>query len=388
MKKGFSWRKLFNDVHLWLGIASGLVLFVVCLTGTIYTFRTEVEEALEPSKYNVEVPAQARVIPTDELVSKLQQEYKAALASIEIPEDKSRAYFVSMKGADKESKGESFYVDPYTGNVLGGKDGPATEFFGTVMKLHRWLLIEGDVGKIIVGVSTIIFVFMLLSGIVLWWPIKLKNWKQGFKIKTSGKWKRTNHDLHNTLGFYSFILLLIMALTGLCWSFEWYREGLSNVMGAEVFKGRKEKPLPSVTPAEGAATLAVSEFIQRANALLPYEGDVRVAMPADSASSVVVSKFNKGFFALSASDKVQLDQYTGEPLKVEIFADKALNEQIVAQIKPLHLGEIYGTFSKILYFLACLVATSLPVTGTIIWINKLRKKSKKQSPSKRAVAKA
>src|SRR5690606_14581657 len=117
-----------------------------------------------------------------------------------------RAYLVSIKGPDKESKPESFYVDPYTGLVLGGREGPATEFFGTVMKVHRWLLIEGDVGKIIVGTSTIIFIFMLLSGIVLWWPIKLKNWKQGFKVKMNGKWKRTNHDLHNTLGFYSFIL--------------------------------------------------------------------------------------------------------------------------------------------------------------------------------------
>ena len=116
---------------------------------------------------------------------------------------------------------------------------------------------------------------------------------------------------------------------------------------------------------------------------MPYDGNIRINMPADSTGSVVVSKHKKGFFALSASDKVQLDQYTGEPLKVEMFADKALNEQIVSQIKPLHLGEIYGTFSKILYFMACLVATSLPVTGTIIWINKLKKKPKKK---KRAAA--
>ncbi len=87
MKKEFSWRKLFNDLHLWLGIASGLVIFIVCLTGTIYTFCTEVEEALEPAKYTVAVPAQVDVLPTDELVSKLEQQYKTELASIEIPED-------------------------------------------------------------------------------------------------------------------------------------------------------------------------------------------------------------------------------------------------------------------------------------------------------------
>lgn len=59
-----------------------------------------------------------------------------------------------------------------------------------------------------------------------------------------------------------------------------------------------------------------------------------------------------------------------------MFSDKPLNEQIVSLIKPLHLGSVCGIFSKILYFIACLVATSLPVTGTLIWINKLRKKKK------------
>ncbi|MNL59158.1 hypothetical protein D3C87_1828610 [compost metagenome] len=84
-----------------------------------------------------------------------------------------------------------------------------------------------------------------------------------------------------------------------------------------------------------------------------------------------------GFFALAASDKIQLDKYNGKTLKVERFEDKKFNEQIAASIRPLHTGEIFGTFSKILYFISCLIATSLPITGTIIWLNKLKKKPAK-----------
>ena len=402
MNKSYTFRKFFNDVHLWLGIASGLVLFIVCLTGTIYTFRTEVEELMEPAKYKVEVAAGAQPLSPSALIAKLEGELNAQVVSLEIPQDSERSYRVGAtpkpeagaKPGQGERRGEggkgggrptTYMVDPYTGAVLGTTDSPASEFFSTVMKLHRWLLIEGDAGKIIVGAATIIFIFIILTGFVLWWPKKIKNWKQGFKIKTDASWKRVNHDLHNTLGFYASFLLLIMALTGLCWSFEWYRDGLGKLMGAEVFKGRKEKPLTSY-PAADAENLRAEDFIARANTILPYEGNLRLSLPADDTTAVVVTKNKAGFFALSASDKVQLDQHNGRPLKVEIFADKPLNEQIVSQIKPLHLGDIYGTFSKIIYFIACLIATSLPVTGTMIWINKLRKKPKKRSTRATALA--
>ncbi len=392
MKDRFSFRKLINDVHLWLGIASGLVLFIVCLTGTIYTFRSDIEEMLEPEKYSVTVPADAAVIPINKLITTLEQQQQGKVVSLEIPADKAESYRVSIAPPQTENpEGErggrptSYYVNPYTGAILGTTESPASEFFGTVMKMHRWLLMGDSVGRVIVGISTIIFAILCLSGIILWWPKKLKNWKQGFKVKTSANWKRINHDLHNTFGFYSFILLLIMALTGLCWSFEWYRDALGKVMGAEVFKGRREKPLSTFAGAD-VTTLSPEDFIVRANALLPFEGNIRLSLPSDDSTAVVVTKSKAGFMALNASDKVQLDQHNGEALKVDIFAEKPLNEQIVSLIKPLHLGDVYGTFSKILYFLACLIATSLPVTGTLIWINKLKKKSGKKVKLKTATA--
>lgn len=373
------WRKLFNDVHLWLGIASGLVLFVVCLSGTIYTFRQEAEELLEPSKYYVETKGETPLSP-DVLIQKAEEASGGKALAITMPENNAKAYQINIKKSAEDRRGTGYFIDQYTGNILGDQESAVSAFFLTMMKLHRWLLIEGDTGKIIVGISTIIFVLLTLTGIVIWFPIKLKNWRQGLKIKTTANWKRVNHDLHNTLGFYSFLLLLIMGLTGLCWSFGWYRDGLSKVMGAEVFGARKEKPMDSTLPADSAKAkpLSISSYLAVADELLSYEGNYRVSLPSSAEAAVVISKSKNGFFALAASDKVQLDQYSAAPLKVDKFADKAFNEKIVALIRPLHTGEVMGLFSKILYFLACLFATSLPVTGTIIWINSLRKKPKKK----------
>lgn len=392
-------RKLINDIHLWLGLASGLVLFVVCLSGTIYTFHTEVEEWLNKDKFFVAAPANATRLPVDVLVPKLEQQLKGKIASLEIPAAENRTLKAVVK-ADKKKKmpasevpaqpskakkeggsdrGKTYYINPYTGEVTGTEKGRGVDFFTTMMKLHRWLLIEGDAGKIIVGSATIIFVLLCLSGLVLWFPKRLKHWKQGFKIKASGNWKRTNHDLHNTLGFYALIFLVIMGLTGLCWSFEWYRNGVSSVMGAEVFKGRKEKPLPSQI-AGTKERIPFSQALAAAQVAFPYEGNVRVAFPQGDTGSFVIAKFRTGFFALSAQDKIQIDQYSGATLKVDRFADKPLNVQIVDSIRPLHLGEFTGTSSKVIWFLCCLIATSLPVTGTMIWLNKMKKKPRKKKP--------
>jgi uncharacterized iron-regulated membrane protein len=122
--------------------------------------------------------------------------------------------------------------------------------------------------------------------------------------------------------------------------------------------------------------LTVAEYLSVADAQLDYEGDYTFSFPVNNANTVTVAKNRRGFFAPAAADRLTLDVATGEIKKKEIFRDKPFNERVGGSIKALHVGNVYGTFTKIIYFLACLIATSLPVTGTLIWWNKLRKNSK------------
>jgi len=94
-----------------------------------------------------------------------------------------------------------------------------------MLSLHRWLL-GGDTGKLIVGICTLLFLFILITGIILWWP-KTKNiLLHRLKIKSNGGWKRLNHDLHIVLGFYCAIFLFLFAFTGLAGSFSWFNKGI------------------------------------------------------------------------------------------------------------------------------------------------------------------
>ncbi len=415
-------RKFFNDVHLWLGLASGLIIIVVCLSGTIYTYNTELTELSAPHLYKVEKTAPARIAP-DNLIAKVEQASGGKVTGITIPADEERTYQFNTRTKDDKSRfGTAWMVNPYTGEITGNSQEKTgtKEFMGTLFSLHRWLLLDKvekpifstmtnrELGSKITGWATILFTLGCITGLVIWFPQKIRTWRQGLTIKWSGNWKRINHDLHNTLAFYALFFLLLMGLTGPQWSFKWYREGLQKTLGVykpeqkegkpgsqATFKGKpdskaedrshtmgldKENTAKMKTDISAPQRLSIAEYINTADKLLPYKGNYSIMLPSDQESPVNISKTKIGFFAPAAGDRISLDQHTGATIKLDIFRDKPLNERIAASIKALHVGNVYGGFTKLLYFISCLIATTLPVTGTLIWINKLKKKRKRNKP--------
>lgn len=387
-------RKLFNDIHLWLGLASGLLVIVICFSGTVYVFNTELTEWSAPHLYKVNPIAGKERIPADSLIAKIEKTSGGKITSVSIPADLKRTYqFNVKKEGDKSRGGIGYFVNPYTGEITGtSKDKTGTkEFMGTMFSLHRWLLLDKieqpifksisnkELGSMISGWATIIFTLGCITGLIIWFPQKIKAWKQGLKIKWNAGWKRINHDLHNSLAFYALFFLLLMGLTGPQWSFEWYRTGMQKTLGTYKPKDApKEKPIQSALPANNEIQhgLTIIDYIKVADNTLTYKGNYTVTLPADSASATIIAKTKTGFFAPAAADRLTVDQYNGAVLKKDIFKEKPFNERVASSIKAIHVGNVYGTFTKLIYFLACLIATTLPITGTLIWLNKMKKKGK------------
>lgn len=466
-------RKFFNDIHLWGGLVSGIVVFIVCITGTIYVYNTEIREAASPEYYNVEPSGEP--LQLDTLLALAKTSIQGEIRGVNVPFSKTTTFGVLYSKAAKDAKGSGeqkrgdkqralvalaqrdsagsqmqhsgslvdknvkvrsekvtlqdrqteksdkseqkaqlksdapkeakkgggrrrlnqMMVNPYTGEMIGDVTEVKTRTAGFMQKmfsLHRWLMlneIENPIfdgvenrklGSWISGTATLLFLLGVVSGLIIWFPKKLRGWKNGLKIRWSGNWKRINHDIHNTLGLYTWVVLFLMAITGPFWSFDWYREGWQKSWGThasqKVEQNEKAKPLSQVIP--GKAILTLTETVFAVNQALPYNGDITINFATDSVGTISVSKNRVGFFAPAASDKLILDQYTGEVLESDIFREKPLRERIGSSIKALHVGNVYGQFSKILYFIGCLVATSLPITGVLIWINKMKKPLKRK----------
>ena len=404
-------RKLFQDIHLWLGLSSGLIIVAVCLSGTIYVFNTELTEMAASHLYKIKPATGAARIPAEKLIDTITKESGGTVTSVSIFADPSKTYqFNTRKENDKSRSGISFFVNPYTGEITGNSNekNRMKDFMSYMFSLHRWLLLDKiekpllqgitnrELGSKITGWATIIFTLGCITGLVIWFPKRIKNWRQGLKIKTNANWKRVNHDLHNSLAFYALIFLLMMGITGPQWSFDWYRTGMQKSLGT--YKEKKEtsekkrsdpkkestSEIKDTDQSEKNKTINLSAFISTADNKLAYEGDYRITLPEKDDATLSFSKTKTGFFAPAASDKLSINVLTGGITKVDIFTDKPFNERIAGSIKAIHVGNVYGTFTKWLYFFACLIATSLPITGTLIWINKLKKR-KKRKPTKDSV---
>lgn len=382
-------KQLFGKLHLWLGLASGLVLFVICLSGSLLVFAPDIEELLSAGKYRAQKPAGISApLPAETLMAGVQDSFPGHnLTTVFIPEDKDQCWQITMRRPDQKKEGArpdkasmgkstgarniSLLVNPYTGAIQGNTRGSA--FFPTVEKLHRYLLFDPSVGKIITGTAVLIFVFIIISGLIIWLPKKARQLRQGLVFKKHSHWKRRNYDLHRILGFYTAFPLLFIALLGLTWAFDWYNTGFKKMMG--VYKPKSNKEQKQVHIDTAAARFTMADYLKTAEARLPYAGNWRIQLPGHDNPAVTLSKFHSGFWAPATADKVQINPATGEIAKVEIFAEKKLGEQIALSVRPLHTGNIYGGFTKIIYLLISLIAASLPITGTFIWWNK-RKKTK------------
>ena len=380
--KKYSLRKFIHDVHLWLGIASGIVLIIICLTGTILTFEEEIKSVFVEE---MTVSPTETILPIEQLTKALTSE--GEVKRVSISPDATKPYEYSVKTDKNDRRGTSFFIDQYNGNYIKKAKNPLDGFFMTNFKLHRWLMLDISIGRPIVGISTIIFLILSISGIVLWFPnkkfkkLKWKHLKPGFKIAWQAKWKRINHDLHVTLGFYTAIFLVIMSLTGLFWSFEWYKDAGSAVLGTEVFGGRGGGPKVISKVPEDGKKVNFDEILKITKNELPFEGTTVLQIPTAEKEIFSIRKYHDRDFLQTAMDELKIDR-DGTIISKELFSEKPLNKQIASSIKALHMGTIFGWFSKTIYFISCLIATSLPITGIIIWLKKLKDKKKKLAKKK------
>ncbi|MGB7842362.1 MAG: PepSY-associated TM helix domain-containing protein [Salinimicrobium sp.] len=369
-KKKYQFRNFINDLHLWLGIGSGIILFLICLSGSILVFEKEIKglfsEKIQLSGTDKPVKSLAQ------LKWEVETSGVGKLRSLIIPGEAGSFYEVQIKKSAGDRGGTTFFLNPYTAEIITPPASAADDFMFTILRLHRWLLFDTSIGRPIVGIATIIFLFLSFSGLILWFPKKWK-WncfKPALTIKTNAHWKRIIHDLHNTLGFYVAPFIIVIALTGLCWSFEGYRDTAEELLGAEIFaRGRGQKP--EVVPA--GKPVRIETIFEIVRSQFPQKGEIEILFPTRRNPVYSIRKFGPSTFTPAMADRLILSS-SGKLLSKDIFREKPLNEKIASLIKPIHTGHIFGTFSKVLYLLVCLVATSLPVTGTIIWINKLKKK--------------
>lgn len=364
-----TFKRITHQLHLWLGLSSGLVVFIVSITGCLYAFKTEIEALTKPYLF-VETKAKA-VLPPSIFVKEANKIF---------PEKHLHAINYAGKGRSVEAifygiepaYYDIIYFNPYTTEVLKVKD-MDTDFFRIILVGHYYLWLPANIGQPIVASATLIFVILLISGIILWWPKNKAAAKQRFqfKWKANTKWKRKNYDLHNILGFYASWIVLIIALTGLVWGFEWFANSVYWRLGGE--KSTVFTEVLSDTTlkkSEHKNTPNIDIAWKKVSTEQPNLNSIEVHIPDSDSSSIAINT-NTEIGTTWKIDYRYFDQYSLKELSVNHLygrlEDAKLADKAIRMNYDIHVGAIFGFAGKLLAFFISLISASLPITGVYIW---------------------
>jgi uncharacterized iron-regulated membrane protein len=376
-----TFRKAIGKIHLWLGFTSGLLVFILAVTGCIYAFQKEIQDLIQPYRF---VEKQSREFLPPSLLK--------AAAEAKIPGKHIHA--VQYLGPDHAAQVIYYshdpdyyylvYVNPYTADVLHVTD-MSKDFFQFILDGHFYLWLPPEIGQPIVASATLVFVVMLISGIVLWWPRKKKDAKQRFSIKWKARWRRVNFDMHAVLGFYVWSIALIVAFTGLVWGFQWFADGIYAGAGGEKSLLYSE-PVSDTTKFEVTPEPAIDRVFAMMSKEYPEAKTIEVHIP-ETKASVVGANANSDDETYWKLDYRYYDQYTLKESSVEHiygrFPEAKAADKLLRMNYDIHTGAILGLPGKLLAFFASLICASLPVTGIYLWWGR-RKKEKKQSAKEKS----
>jgi uncharacterized iron-regulated membrane protein len=358
-------KKIIRQTHLLLGLLSGLVVFVVAITGCLYSF----EEELRGFMYKdlLVVQPQAQKLPLDLLIQKSRIQYPSpAIKNVKLKNDSCSSVEIILKNK------QSIFINPYTGSILGTIN-KENDFFGVVLKIHRTLYL-GDAGKIITGTSAAIFILMLISGIFLWFPRNKKAVKQKLFISKTDSLPQKHYDLHSVLGFYASLIIIFTALTGLVWSFKWAENTMYWLSNSK----KQERKQYHSEYHSSQKVLAVDLFLSSIEKYSFLGEECFINMPEDSVGvyKVTVRLDDGGFY--KKMNQFVFNQYTGELVTMQLFNNASTGDKLKATNYNIHTGKVFGITGQLLVFFASLISASLPVTGFLMWRGKRKKRKFKK----------
>jgi uncharacterized iron-regulated membrane protein len=379
-------RKIIGKIHLWLGLSVGLIVVFLGITGCMLAFQKEIEAVTHTYAY---VKAEQKPF--------LQPSQLKPIAQAALP---GKVLHSVIYGSTKESAQIAFYngdpeyfyivyLNPYSGEVLKVKN-MSRDFFRILVDGHFYLWLPPHIGQPIVASATLIFVIMMISGIILWWPRNKAARKQRFSIKWNARWRRVNYDLHNVLGFYMSWVAIFIALTGLVFGFQWFAKAVYRTASGGKEMVAYYEPVSQKTTGKNSTSIpAIDRVYQIMKTDYPKAETIEVHYP-DNDTIAICGAANPDAGTYWQVDYRWFDQNSLQEIEVTHAYGKVANlsaaDKITRMNYDLHVGAIGGITTRIMAFFASLIAASLPISGFYIWWGRRRKRLKSTGQAVKRVA--
>ncbi|RBQ29678.1 PepSY-associated TM helix domain-containing protein [Aliarcobacter vitoriensis] len=397
-------KKLWFQIHWLLGIVFGVTLILIGISGAVWSYQKEIMRLINPDTYTVQIPQNKEILTVQEILEKYQEQNPdRKINSISFSTDNSSSVSMSLASLDPNNRrGETIYLNPYTAEVLPELVGG--DFFNFFFRLHRWLTFSGDIqyiGKNVVAISTIACIVLVISGIVVYWPRIRHAFLKSFTFSFKTKKRAFLSTMHSAVGLWLIIPFLLMCLTGLYWSYDWYRSAMFTVMGVEQPK-RNVAPTPQQAQqnqqarqgqegqrGQGGGTQreipkpvsfvdaqkAVDIFNQKVEKDY-VNASIRLTPTKDTIYTISYRFVDATHFR--ETNSMDIDIAKSEVLKEAKYSDKKLNEKIMSSMLPLHSGEFFGWIGQLIFFISSALMSLFVITGYMLYYDRWKKKRAKE----------
>lgn len=414
-------KRILFQLHWFFGITAGLILAIMGVTGAIYSYDDQIIRLINSKSFIVAEQTQPLLTP-DQIYQKINAQFPdKKISAITVAQSKTEAASVNIS-VPNNRRGENIKINPYTAQQLPKVQGE--KFFQFIQDLHRRLTM-GEFGKQLTGASTLILIYFVLSGLYLRWP-KKNSWREWFAVKWTLSGRSFLWSLHAIVGTWVLLFYLLLSLTGLYWSYDWYRDAMFKVMQVERPQqqgGGEAPPRPAANPGEQRQQTPRMGSDQRPEGAMNMQNDQATALAAggerentgkgdaegkegksktnipaalgqtwiafsgqvNSYSTASIKVPNKGstvevsFFDAEqqhdrARNTFKYDVKTQEVKELSFYRDKKLNEKIMSSMLPVHRGNFFGPVWQFLTMLAALAMPLFFVTGWMLYLKRRKQK--------------
>jgi uncharacterized iron-regulated membrane protein len=375
-----TFRSVLFWIHLACGLAAGVVIFIMSVTGVALTYEKQMLEwadrrastasASGPSEFSGDLRRDQPLSPETLLARVAAGRADARPIAITLRADPQAPATVTIEG------NKTLLVDPYSGRIIGEPPAALRSFFRTMTVWHRYLALEGTsraTGKAITGAANLVFLFLVISGMYLWLP-RVWNWIQ-FKnvlwFRTGLAPKARDFNWHNVIGIWTAIPLAIIVAGAAPISYRWASDLVYRLAGdtppavaaAAPARPVEEPPRYYADGLDSAWSAAVSQAARWRTA------STRLATTANAPIVVTVDEGYAG--QPQKRSTITLDRASGTVAKVETFEQLSAGRRVRSWLRFAHTGEIYGLPGQTVAGLASLGGAFLAYTGVALALRRL-----------------
>jgi uncharacterized iron-regulated membrane protein len=359
-------RKILFWCHLFCGVVAGVIILIMSVTGVLLTYEKQLIAWADTRNYQLTPPAGATRLPMESLIAKTRESQNAAPISIIMRASLTEPIAFAFNG------GRTIFANPYTGEVLGEGAPGVRNFFHVVTAWHRWLGTEGAgraIGRAITGVCNFAFLFIVVSGLYLWFP-RTWTWPQFKNIlwfRRGLPSKARDFNWHNVIGFWSLVPLFLIVLSGTVISFPWMGNLVYRVVG-ENPPAQPARPPGPPPGAQGGGTPAISieglnQLWARAEQHSPGWKSLSLRLPANAEAPLVFTIDHGTGGEPQKRATLTLDRKTGEVAKWEPFSSFTTGRQLRSFLRFAHTGEVAGLIGQTIAGIVSLGGAVLVWTG-------------------------